>query len=365
MGILRFVLALSVVIAHSSSIFGLSFVGGQVAVQSFHIISGFYMSLILNEKYIGANSPYKLYITNRLYKIYPIYWVTLLITTVGSIALLMYTHGSNWGRLDAYAKYIDSIDYRAVLFLIFTNIFIFFQDIVLFLGLDTSTGLLFFTSNFRQTSPQLHTFLLIPQAWTLGIELMFYLIAPFIVKRRVEVIVLIIIISLFLRRILSYYGMDSDPWTYRFFPTELLFFLLGTISYKIYKKLHCLGIKARYLTLIWTCLLFFTFVYDHISIPNKYEVYLITFFICLPFVFLLTRSWRVDRYIGELSYPMYVIHLFVLACMKVFKYSSVSELGLSLAIVTTIFSILLNQFVTKRVEKIRQGRLLPIIAKGA
>ena len=74
MGILRFLLAISVVAHHCGPILGFDFVGGQVAVQSFFIISGFYMSLILNEKYVGINSSYKLFITNRLIKLYPIFY---------------------------------------------------------------------------------------------------------------------------------------------------------------------------------------------------------------------------------------------------------------------------------------------------
>ncbi len=72
MGILRILLAISVVLAHSSSIFGFSLVGGQIAVQAFYIISGFYMALILNEKYIGANNSYKLFISNRFLRLYQI-----------------------------------------------------------------------------------------------------------------------------------------------------------------------------------------------------------------------------------------------------------------------------------------------------
>lgn len=65
MGILRLLLAISVIIAHTESVFGVRLVGGVIAVQAFYIISGFYMAMILTEKYIGKNS-YKLFITNRL-----------------------------------------------------------------------------------------------------------------------------------------------------------------------------------------------------------------------------------------------------------------------------------------------------------
>ena len=77
MGILRLLLAISVVLAHSSPLFGITSVGGALAVQAFYIISGFYMSLILNEKYTGGNNSYYLFISNRLLRLYPIYWVVL------------------------------------------------------------------------------------------------------------------------------------------------------------------------------------------------------------------------------------------------------------------------------------------------
>ncbi len=51
MGLLRIILAISVLISNSTPNFGLKFIGGVMAVETFFIISGFYMSLILNEKY--------------------------------------------------------------------------------------------------------------------------------------------------------------------------------------------------------------------------------------------------------------------------------------------------------------------------
>ena len=40
------------------------------------MISGFYMAMILTEKYCGPGS-YRLFLTNRFLRIYPIYWITL------------------------------------------------------------------------------------------------------------------------------------------------------------------------------------------------------------------------------------------------------------------------------------------------
>ena len=82
MGFLRFFLAISVVIAHGGSIFGINLLGGQTSVQLFYIFSGFYMSLILNQKYIAKNSSFKLFITNRLLRLFPIYWFVLIFDVI-------------------------------------------------------------------------------------------------------------------------------------------------------------------------------------------------------------------------------------------------------------------------------------------
>jgi peptidoglycan/LPS O-acetylase OafA/YrhL len=80
MGILRTLLAIGVLICHSSPVFGISSMGGEDAIKAFFIISGFYMSLILNEKYTGIENSYKLFITNRLLRLYPLYFSILIFT---------------------------------------------------------------------------------------------------------------------------------------------------------------------------------------------------------------------------------------------------------------------------------------------
>jgi peptidoglycan/LPS O-acetylase OafA/YrhL len=356
MGLLRFLLALAVVITHSDSIFGFRLVGGLVAVKAFYIISGFYMTLILNEKYIGVNNSYKLFISNRFLRLFPIYWTVLILTI--SFSILMYSKGQYSGSFNNYITYFNSMSISSFVFLLFTNIFLFFQDIVMFLGLDTSSGHLFFTSNFNQTNPKLYDFLFIPQAWTIGVEISFYLIAPFIVRRKLIIIFPLILLSLLLRYILSKYGLEYDPWSYRFFPSELVFFLLGIVSYRMYVYLKRVNIKTLYLKFCLAFILAFTISYSFIPYESKIYAYFLSFFICLPFVFILTKKWKYDTYIGELSYPIYISHLFVLTCIWVLKIPVVGGIGLSLSIITILFSILINELVAKRIEKIRQKRIM-------
>jgi len=357
MGLIRFFLAISVVLAHSGSIFGFSFVGGRAAVQAFYIISGFYMTLILKEKYIGVNSSYKLFISNRLLRLYPIYWVVFILSVLISI-YFFYFNESSETSIRFYVDYYSTMSVGSLLFLVFSNIFLLFQDLVMFLGLDTSSGNLFFTPDFRETNPMLYKFLFIPQAWTIGVEIMFYLIAPFLIKRKVKTIIVLIVFSFLLRIVLSYFGLKNDPWSYRFFPTELIFFLLGIIGYHLYVQMQNI-VKKEYLIFVFGFIMSFTLLYSFLPFRGKIYIYLFSFFISTPFVFILSKNWKIDRYIGELSYPIYISHILIYSLMSIFDIDFFkSERGLSLTVLTILFSILLNKLVTNKIEKIRQGRLL-------
>ena len=78
MGLLRLLLAFSVVIAHTSPVFGYVGIGGQ-AVPAFFIISGFYMNLVLSRKYMLCDNGIRTFYFNRFIRIFPIYWSCLLL----------------------------------------------------------------------------------------------------------------------------------------------------------------------------------------------------------------------------------------------------------------------------------------------
>lgn len=200
MGILRFLLAMSVIIAHSSPIFGSNYVGGIIAVKSFYIISGFYMSLILNEKYIFKNDSYKLFISNRVLKIYPMYWLVFLLTIFFYLFFYFLNPNAEGNLINRFVHYAASGEMNLLpyLCLILVNIFIVGQDSLLFMGLN-SNGDFYFSQNFRETNPQLYNFLAIPQAWTISLELVFYLLAPFLVRKKLRVIIPLFLLSFILK----------------------------------------------------------------------------------------------------------------------------------------------------------------------
>jgi peptidoglycan/LPS O-acetylase OafA/YrhL len=355
MGIIRLLLALSVVFAHSTPFFGYSFVGGEIAVKAFYIISGFYMSLILNEKYIGKNGSYKLFITNRFIRLYPVYWIVLLMTIVFSVFCNFYTNGANPVKLKSYLEYGHSINIGSYIFLIFTNISMFFQDAMMFMGIDPSTGGLYFTENFRNSVPTLYSFLFVHQAWTISIELTFYLLAPVILRKKLRLVLLIIALSALLKIILWNSGFDYDPWTYRFFPQEIMFFMFGNIAYRIFIRLRNKVPDIKWLIPALAGIVYFTVVYYNFEFNAKNYLYFVSFTLLLPLIFLLTKNWKIDSYIGDLSYPIYIGHVFIL---YVLRFACKNEIqGWMLAIFSILFAIFLNEVIAKRIEKIRQRRL--------
>ena len=80
MGILRFLLAFAVFNGHANLPLGFSIVAGSTAVHCFFVISGFYMAMVLNEKYIPAGASYADFISSRMLRLAPAYLMVVVLT---------------------------------------------------------------------------------------------------------------------------------------------------------------------------------------------------------------------------------------------------------------------------------------------
>src|SRR5580692_4405555 len=110
MGLLRLFLALSVVAGHSgTTILGFNGIGAFYAVNFFFIISGFYMAMVLTEKY--KTTPAVLFYKSRIFRLFPTYYIGLLLAVAVSHKAIF----DSFGTLDLSGK----------LFFIFQNAFIF------------------------------------------------------------------------------------------------------------------------------------------------------------------------------------------------------------------------------------------------
>jgi peptidoglycan/LPS O-acetylase OafA/YrhL len=360
MGLIRFLLAFAVVISHNISCFGLTFIGSIIAVQAFYVISSFYMGLILDGKYSSKN--YFLFISNRLLRLLPIYWVMLVLIILLSILWYNFSESGNTIFFDLYDSNNTSLSFSTWILILFADVFVVFQDLFLFLGVSEGGGIQLI-SNFRTAASPLSDFLIIPQAWTIGLEIMFYFLVPFIIKLSNRYIIIIAVASLVFRFIFYYKGLDFDPWTYRFFPFEIFFFLIGILSFRLYLFISTKKIDRRVNLLLFYIMVIYILIYQFIPFndsANKVLFFLLlTFF--LPFIFTQLKTNRFDRMIGEFSYPVYLSHIFVSIVIeiinsKVFHFQK--TLTDSLIIVSTIvFSFILIKFISEPIEKLRQRRV--------
>lgn len=350
MGFLRTFLAITVVFAHSPWNDGLIFVGGQNAVQLFYIISGFLIAHIIRTN-PAYGDPSRFYL-NRALRLYPIYFVVAIIT-LGA-------------RLLTSPKFFDfyhDIPIAAAAMLMFSNLFLFGQDCLMFAGVSNS-GVVF-TTDFLQSDYHLYTGLLVPQAWTLGVELSFYVLAPFILRNK-ALLFLLLAASLAVRCALIAWGPGAnDPWTYRFFPAELSLFIFGALANQFLLPFWIKFLEStKEVALPASATIFLIVLFaSYFLIPveeniKRIALYLI-FLILLPLAFLYQTASRFDKAIGELSYPIYIGHMLVTMTFGAWaeRQGITANLAITLGNVTLSigFAYLLNRFVGSPVERIREN----------
>jgi peptidoglycan/LPS O-acetylase OafA/YrhL len=361
MGLIRIILAISVITAHSSDLFGTGFVGGELAVKLFFIISGFYMALVLNEKYVGENSGYWLFIKNRLLRLYPLYFLILFATILITVAGL-YIKPEASSALTHYQAFGDSFTPGTWTYFGLVNVLLLGMESSLFLGIDTA-GTLFFTESFAGTSPKVHSFLFVPQAWSISIELLFYSIAPFI-ARRLKLLGVLFLVSSLIALSLAMSDLPTDPWNYRFFPSQLMYFIIGSIGYFVYRKIKAGSFKVHS-GLLWTAYVLtvmLTILFDpltnFIDITVLSTGIIVLYSLTVPLIFYLSKRWKTDRYIGELSYSIYIIHILIIYCFKLVGISRIWIFGPGelVTIATIIASLVIQHIFLDKIERYRVVR---------
>lgn len=315
----------------------LSFPTSDVAVQCFFVISGFYMALVLNEKY-GPGS-YWLFISNRLLRLWPAYFVVL---------ILSLAFANNW-------QPVFALSWSDIAFFVGSQILIVGQDLYLFLFV--TNGALAFTAHYTDVSSPLYSFAPIPQAWTLGLEIYFYLLAPFLVRRGPLFIAMVIAASLALRMLLQWaFGLSGQPWSFRFFPSEIALFMAGSLGYYAYASQNEAQRRlTKTLLSLAAALLFVALAINRWDgIPRLASLSLLALVIVgVPILFETTKNIAWDRYVGELSYPLYVCHFLAGWMLMPNTLAGVHEaLLLSLAA-----SIALHHLVDRPIDAWRQTRL--------
>ena len=319
MGILRLYFAFSVLLGHAQLDW---FISPIYAVEGFYIISGFYMSLILNEKYTTPATNLTFY-KKRFLRLLPTYWLIAGIALL--LAIWLYQRGESNIQLFDFLHFPPNASIFTHIYIFMTNIFVIGQDVALFMGISPNDGSLFLTPFSYGEEYPLIRYMLLPVAWSVSSEFFFYLLAPFVLRNKQKVVAVLLLLSVASNVITNYYGLNDSNWRFRFFPSELMFFLTGYLAYLLYRKCCCFNpSKRNRYPALFSTLILLTFVLKQ---PISYAVHtFLLIILCLtaiPYLFYSFRHDVYDRLIGEMSYPLYLIHpLFISIAPHIMLYST-------------------------------------------
>lgn len=153
--------------------------------------------------------------------------------------------------------------------------------------------------------------LIVAPSWSLGVEISFYLLAPFILNKGDKFLHKMFFLGVFLRFI---------PYGYR----SPLFagmdcFIAGAFAYR---KIYPFMPQSTWSVLAKILIYYFT-IAPIIFVRNlsgwgggsphttySFDLIIFPFFYALivPYLFSLTKDYKLDRYIAELSFPFYIFH---------------------------------------------------------
>ncbi len=242
--------------------------------------------------------------------------------------------------------------FSAKLFLLFSNLLLFGSDWAMFTH-PTPDGIEF-TSNFALEEYRFHPFFYISPAWSLPVELSFYLLAPFMIKS-IRVILLFFSFSV-LSIVVTYSAFGQhDPWNYRFMPNELTVFCLGMLAHKF--KAIFIGRAHNFIGWALIFAISYSFYKWDWFAHNFGAQFTGCFLIMLliissPLCFHATKKNSFDRFLGELSYPIYLIHVPILTFVSYIFSPSFFELAPK-SLLVCIFSLLISipiHSLSKRVD---------------
>jgi peptidoglycan/LPS O-acetylase OafA/YrhL len=312
-GIFRLLLAMCVLFGHSVPFGPLNYLDGGFAVESFFVISGFYMAFVLSEKYtrtrLGNSYVGKFYLSRYL-RLYPAYLLGLV-----SFFLL------DWFAATLFNSPVDTFlawrkllslpptanNCLLILWAAASNLTIFLQDLGGVIAVRGHQAIFALDRHLSEFS--VWSLTVTNVAWSLGVELAFYVVAPYLIKRTNGQLFALTLLALALK--ISAVVCIHNDLPYRMLPFVFVNFLAGIWAYRMRSLL--IGSLGKYTALVCYCLMLAVTT----ALPRgwadweySFVVIGVTAFI-VPTLFDSSKKSKWDNKIGELSYPFYLFHLMV------------------------------------------------------
>jgi peptidoglycan/LPS O-acetylase OafA/YrhL len=345
MGVVRVALALAVVLSHLPPA-TFHFIGGGLAVQGFFIISGFYMALVLSGKYASTG----LFYSNRLLRLMPGYFAMMAIAAFTLFVL---------GASVTITPEMLSAAYRRQdvgSFLIFENIAVVGQEMLYWFKTQADGTLALDLLGRPETEQEGLAFraMLLPQAWSLSMELVFYLFAPLLVRARWSTLLWLAAASIALRFAGYLLPVDYGLWQGRFFPTALFLFIFGILAHRALPLAQRL---PKIVGWLFNAALLATIIALPLAkLPGEASRWIVygAIALALPFVFNASKNFAADRWLGDLSYPIYLTHLVVIGFVLTFEVPLAMWTALAATLALSIVMLLL---IDEPIDRWRQRRL--------
>jgi peptidoglycan/LPS O-acetylase OafA/YrhL len=189
----------------------------------------------------------------------------------------------------------------------------------------------------------------VSQAWSVGAEMWFYLLAPFLLRRHIVVQTAIASASLFLMIWMTGMGLQA----YFFFPANLWLFVTGSILFRFYRSKYFSfpnwsGFAALAYVLFAACAVgSFTNALVH-------TIVLMLIALCLPFLFDTFSRKEWDATIGNLSYPVYLVHMLIISVLAAVFHTSA---GVVVAPLSLLVAAFIARYVDDPIDRYRQRRV--------
>jgi peptidoglycan/LPS O-acetylase OafA/YrhL len=325
MGVLRLLLALSVVMAHGlTTLFGSHLIDAAGSVWVFFAISGFLITIALNRNYTGTIHDLLHFYWNRAVRLFPSYWVWLVVIIAAyfllphSFLTRGYSADGSFQASGFWRDHFHAATAGTLIVATVANVTGFFADAMLRLGFDKSTGELI--SNPNGDAPVwAMPFVFIGQYWSIGVELCFYAIAPLLARRLwgASLIFLLSATGYAERAWASICETLALPpvWAALGAPKYLWIFMIGVALAHVYLAWRDES-RRGYVTAGLVSVAMGTVVFLRHAVLFTNPAFPWWEFLALvgiiPLLFALTSGNKYDRFAGDLSYPIYVNHFLII-----------------------------------------------------